>query len=282
MCADSSRSARAELSAVLSAFERATGRQVCLRPLSTRWRDADGVDISEKPFHEHRSAFCQAAKRRSPRQCMKCDNTDLPGVCSPPGGPVLQPLVRTCHAGADELLIPLWTDGVLVGVLFVGQFTTNPARPTGENLLGRIDGAELRHLLTLALTMRSYLLDVLRKLDKQRLRDPDGRRGVIESYIRSNLTAGPSLSELATKLSLSRSRASHVVREATGRSFRDLVDDRRVAVARDLLVNTEGTVAWVAHQTGFGDIGYFCRYFKSKTGTTPTAYRRRYQRAPAI
>lgn len=121
-------------------------------------------------------------------------------------------------------------------------------------------------------------MDALKRLDREHNGLAVGRRGVIERYIRRSLLAGPSLSELASLLSLSRSRTCHVVREETGHSFQDLVQERRVAVARDLLANGDGTIGWIARQTGFKDTAYFCRYFKRKTGMTPTDFRNQYRR----
>ena len=263
------------LAEMLETFEQATGLQVCLRPMTDRWSDPGGAWIVRPPHHEHRSAFCTAVKSRAMAACSRCDVTELPAVCSPASGSHVEPFVRTCHAGAGELLLPLWREGALVGVLFAGQFATEDGHGTG---LPRLDAERIRYVRTLLRALGSYLGDVLDELDGQRQTWTDGRRGAIEAYVRESLVAGPTLAELAERLSLSRSRASHAVREATGRSFRELVDDRRLAVAQDLLISTGGTIAWVAAQTGFQDVAYFCRYFKRKTGTTPTGYRRRFRR----
>lgn len=273
-----SRPLRDQLAAVFTAFEQAAGLQVCVKPMSDRWRGSDGLHVIPGPFLGHRSPFCHAVKARAFPACAKCDRADLPAVCAPPEGRVVEPFIRTCHAGAEEVLVPLWSDGVLVAVLFAGQFTSSHRDPPGPTTLRLVTPADAQHLQTLMLPLRSYLLDVLRRLDNERNGHAVGRRGAIEAYVRESLSSGPTLPELASRLSLSRSRASHAVRELTGRSFQDLVEERRIAVARDLLANGDGTVAWVARQTGFNDTAYFCRYFKRKTGTTPTSFRKQYRR----
>lgn len=268
-------SPRAELAAVLAAFEKATDMQACFRPMSDRWQDTEGHSLLVEPFAGHRSAFCEAAKARSMAACTKCDLTDLPADCSPLGHRITEPFVRTCHAAADEVLLPLWSDGVLVAVLFIGQFRRRPPNGDGRRsaALPYVDDEALRSLLSLTLPLRSYLLDLLRMLDEQRHRPAAGRRGVIESYIRESLSGGPTLQGLATRLSLSRSRAGHLVHELTGRSFSELVEQRRITIAKDLLTSSEGTVAWISRQAGLRDTAYFCRYFKDKTGLTPTQFR---------
>jgi AraC-like DNA-binding protein len=277
MEAESSQILPDELAEVLAAFERATGLYACFRPMSDRWRGTDGAIVTREPFVGHRSPFCVDAKARSMAACTKCDNADLPGACSPSNGRLVEPFVRTCHAGADEILLPVWDQGVLVAVLFVGQFTRD-----GAHGLRQLDATQIQHVRMLMLALRSYLEDLLRRLEGQRQEFATGRRGAIEAYVRERLAAGPTLQELASRLSLSRSRTSHVVREVTGRSFQDLVEERRIGVAKDLLTETDGTIAWVARQTGFNDVAYFCRYFKRKTGTTPTGFRRRYRRVPSV
>lgn len=268
-----------ELGAVFAAFELAGGLHLCFRPLSDRWQGTDGRQLVPPRFAEHRSSFCRTIKRHSAAACTKCDVTDLPTACSARDGGVKHPFVRTCHAGADEILLPLWSENVLVAVLFAGQFSRHDdGAPTGIPVLG---DEEVQHRRSLLLPLRDYLLGLLAKLDGQRRERTIGRRGAIESYLRESLSSGPTLPDLARRLSLSRSRTSHLVQELTGESFQGLVERQRIAVAKDLLTHTDGTIGWVARQTGFTDVAYFCRYFKKKTATTPTAFRQRNRRIPS-
>src|SRR5438128_686588 len=108
---------REELSAVFAAFERSTGLYVCFRPMSERWFGSDGSYPAEWLYGLHRSPFCVAVKARSETACARCDYSELPAACSSPEGRIVEPLVRTCHAGADEVLLPIWSHGVLVAVL---------------------------------------------------------------------------------------------------------------------------------------------------------------------
>lgn len=297
---------RQEAQAALAAFEAASGLQVCFRPmLQNRWKEADGRFVVGGPYTLHRSLFCQAAKARDLPACMKDDATDLPRLFSAAGAirthapsfapspgqvfslPVLttrlprwdgasvtQPVVRACHAGVEEMLIPLWRDGVLTAVVFVGQFLRGEqgqGKPEEQRILTERDTT---HLLMMGRVLQSYLLDLLGRLDDLK-RDPAvGREAAIDHYIRQHLAVGPTLTGLAQTLSLSSSRTSHVVRQITGRCFQDLVEEKRLALARDLLAASHGKISWVAAQSGFEDAAYFCRYFKRKTGMTPSAWRR--------
>lgn len=286
---------RREVAATLTAFEETTGRLVCIRTLSNCWHDDAGRLVLPVQFHIHRSPFCVAVKDRDRQACLKCDFYDLSRICRP--APDDAPFIRTCHAGADEVLLPIWNEGLLVAVLFIGQFlreTTPEPAPLpgagtgagaglpGAGQLPRVDDRSAERLLALALPLRTYLLDVLARINQHRRERSVDRRGIIETYIRENLTPAPTLGELARRLSLSPSRASHVVRQLTGQSFQQLVEARRLATAQDLLVHTGAKIGHIAEQTGFRDVAYFCRYFRSKTGLTPRAFRKQHQRLGTV
>lgn len=271
-----------ELESVLEAFEAATGLLVCLRVLSDQWTDVRGEVAAPAPYNEHRSDFCKAMKARALAACTKCDHNDLFTDCDSEQGRIRQPFVRTCYAGADEILLPIWNQGALVAVLFIGQFRTVDRLDTRGTELPVLGEDKLSYVSALGLTLLTYLYEVLRRLRADRQAPIAGRWRVIESYVRENLSAGPTLQELSQRLSLSPSRTSHVVREVTGMSFHDLVETSRLDLAKDLLTRSGATIATVASQAGFNDTGYFCRYFKQKTGFTPTGYRREYSTTPLI
>src|SRR5690606_25580655 len=117
---ESAGSIGAELSSVLFAFETATGYLLSLRPLAEPWTYPDGSNVVPSPFHEHRSEFCKSQKSKSLAACKAADWDDLAATCAPTDGHKAEPFIRTCHAGADEVLIPIWAGASLKAVLFVG------------------------------------------------------------------------------------------------------------------------------------------------------------------
>lgn len=266
-------SLRAEVDDAFDAFEAATGHYVCFRPLSTRWDGPDGRIICGERYEIHRSDFCDSWKSRDLPACTRCDNNDLVPACSPPDGRRFDPFLRTCHAGADEVVVPLWSQNVLVAVVFIGQVI---AREDGPSSLGlpHLDATEQRRLLSLARPLRHYLLDALDRLERVKAQPGVGKRAVIESYLREHLAHGPTLAGLGARLNLSVSRTSHVVREVTGVSFHALLEQYRIDLAKDLLSRTDTAIAAVGRQAGFPDPGYFSRYFKQKTGLSPQEFRR--------
>jgi len=83
-----------------------------------------------------------------------------------------------------------------------------------------------------------------------------------------------SLSELARSVGLSTSRLSHLVKDYTGRTVLQIVQETRVSHAQQLLEHTSMSCAQIAYDVGFGDQSYFTKHFKRLTGTTPARYRR--------
>lgn len=251
----------------LAAFERLTGAQICFRPVAQRW-NALGDHGRVEPFADHRSEFCVEQKAKNLPACMRCDNQDAFLACDGNDGAFL----RRCHAGAEELLLPLRADGSLTGVVFLGQLSVpereaaaTPAAPSAPDLDTLVDALD---------ALRARLMEIFTELGQDASVHWRGPMAlIIEEYLRESLSTGPTLADLADRMRLSVSRAGHVVRETTGESFNQLVERRRIDMASELLTRTDGTVGWIAQQVGFADTGYFCRYFKKRTGASPGAFR---------
>ena len=67
-------------------------------------------------------------------------------------------------------------------------------------------------------------------------------------------------------------------KRATGVSFHQYLNSRRVETAKFLLLRKDATIDFVASAVGFGDSKSLCRSFKRFVGVTPTEYRRLYGR----
>lgn len=255
-----------EAERALATFETLTGAQLCFRPVAQRW-NALGDHGRIEPFADHRSEFCVEQKAKNLAACMRCDNQDAFLACDGRE----HAFIRRCQAGAEELLLPLRADGSLTGVVFLGQLSVpDTATPTAA----ATPLADVELLVDAMDALRARLMEIFVELgqdDSVHWRGPMAL--VIEEYLRESLATGPTLAEMAVRMRLSVSRAGHVVRETTGESFNQLVERRRIDMASELLTRTDGTVGWIAQQVGFGDTGYFCRYFKKRTGMSPGAFR---------
>ncbi len=78
----------------------------------------------------------------------------------------------------------------------------------------------------------------------------------------------------ASALGLSVERLNRLTRAETGQAALELVHDRLTREACRRLTYIAAPIATLAFELGFEDPGYFCRFFKRRTGRSPRDYRR--------
>ncbi len=66
-------------------------------------------------------------------------------------------------------------------------------------------------------------------------------------------------------------------KRATGATFVDYVQFRRLYHAEQQLTTTETNISEIALNSGFMSVQYFNRFFKEKHRCTPSEYRKRYR-----
>lgn len=90
--------------------------------------------------------------------------------------------------------------------------------------------------------------------------------------IEENYTAA-NLSMLAQAHDVSVSYVSRLVRESTGASFKELLQEKRLTKAAQLLTETKLTVSEIIEAVGYDNTSYFHKIFKNKYAVSPRAYR---------
>jgi len=105
-----------------------------------------------------------------------------------------------------------------------------------------------------------------------RRRDALGR---MSEYVRQHL-ADPDLSlkKAASAAFLSPNYLTHWLRKEIGKTFSELVLERRMHLARSLLLNSGKPVGEIARLCGFADEAYFSRRFRHAHGMPPGQFRR--------
>lgn len=82
-----------------------------------------------------------------------------------------------------------------------------------------------------------------------------------------------SLAEIAHTLHYDIAGLSRKIKEQTGKTFTELVQDRKMSQAAWLLTHTSRKVEEIAQDVGYKNVGHFHRLFASYYGTTPKKYR---------
>ena len=78
----------------------------------------------------------------------------------------------------------------------------------------------------------------------------------------------------AEQIGVSQNHLNDTVKELTGKSAGRLIKDQIILQASICLRQSTKSVSEIAYLMGFEDSSYFTRYFKSKTGKTPTQLRK--------
>ncbi len=135
---------------------------------------------------------------------------------------------------------------------------------------------------TAAALMRGLLMDLLQR-PESKSPTAGGRHALphrqeilrLQSEIR---TAEPgsllSVSAMAARLHLAPEHFSRLFRQVTGQSPMGLILEVRLSHARHLLRESSLCMGEIAGRLGYGDVYFFSRQFKQKTGVSPSQYRK--------
>ncbi|MES2519358.1 MAG: AraC family transcriptional regulator [Bacteroidota bacterium] len=93
---------------------------------------------------------------------------------------------------------------------------------------------------------------------------------LIEEKCQENL----SVKQYADLLTITSNHLSETVKNITGRTSTDLINDRMVMEIKRYLTHTDLGVSEIAYQLNFSDQSYFSKYFKKLTNQTPVEFRR--------
>lgn len=84
----------------------------------------------------------------------------------------------------------------------------------------------------------------------------------------------PSVAYFADKCCYSPKYFGELVKTETGRTAKDFISDRMLSAAKQLLNDESLSIKAVSQQLGFEYPQHFVRFFKAKTGQTPSDYRK--------
>jgi AraC-like DNA-binding protein len=99
----------------------------------------------------------------------------------------------------------------------------------------------------------------------------------VREYLDQHLSDNVQTEVLARIAKLSLGHFNRAFKQSTGVSPHHYIIRQRVAMAKELLVQTNRTLANIALDAGFADQSHFCRTYVAVTGETPSACRRRHR-----
>lgn len=99
---------------------------------------------------------------------------------------------------------------------------------------------------------------------------------MIDDLIRAQSGSTPSIAQLAALCHTTRRSLLRRVRRATGKSTSRYIAETQLGRAKTLLAASNMTLQQIAYETGYPTPSSFSSKFKSMTGMTPSAFRKRY------
>lgn len=97
-----------------------------------------------------------------------------------------------------------------------------------------------------------------------------------KDYIDNHINLDLSLSAIAEKLYISPTYLSKMFKEEVGINFNSYVTEKKLELAKKLLLTTNESLNDIISKTGFNSANYFIKKFKERYGDSPVNYKRRY------
>lgn len=198
-----------------------------------------------------------------------------------------------CHAGLIEAAIPVTVEGQILAYLMYGQVLDDSSLETQwlhvkqqcswhPDISGLYDAFyKLDRLSYPTLNAYAHLLSAFASyiwlqeyVKSQKLSDAQR----LINYINSNYMKRLTLENISLELGIGRTKLCDTTRQHFSCSVMDLIRQRRVDVAKKLLIDSDLSVGQVANEVGISDSSYFAKVFKSITGCTPFNYRKQSQK----
>lgn len=95
---------------------------------------------------------------------------------------------------------------------------------------------------------------------------------LIEKHYHQHLSA----SAYAKMMNLSEKHLNRICKLSIGKTSTDLIAERLVLEAKRLLIASKLNITQIAEKMGFADNSYFTRFFKKRTGKTPSEFLNNY------
>ena len=218
--------------------------------------------------------FCAALFAEDPDAEEHCwvSDRELLAACKGSG----KPESHICHAGLFDAIVPVVKDDTVVGYVVPGRirvsssvmpapYRDNPCLAERWAALPCYDEEQIRSLMEL---LPNVLLG-----NAIELRGGDLASDVA-AYMEENLTRRIDLEGLCDRFFVSKNTLYRAFRDSFGTTVNQYLITLRTERAKQLLADTEMTIAEVAVAVGIEDYHYFCRVFTRQTGVAPGAFRR--------
>lgn len=250
--------------------------------------DAQGRDIQINDWHND---FCRLINE-DPQGHARCEDCDAQMVrcCAAKRGAYSY----RCHAGMCEIILPVLERGVPIAYLVFGQLLDDtPIKQQWTDSAKSLDwyGGDMETLREAYFRLKQFSVREMNAYAEilEALVAYIQQEGMIRSaeytdlqkleiYLDQHYMENLSLKRISADLHVGTTKLCTLAKKLSGgTTLTKLVTKRRVEAAKLLLSGGDAPVSAVAGEVGFSDYNYFTKIFKSVTGMTPSAYRKKYR-----
>ena len=191
----------------------------------------------------------------------------------PPFFPYAREMAGKSNALAEFLLDGLRKSSGGIGCLHFQTAGCPSVQNLVENLLWNLAFPHQGGSRTALATMGLLLLQLMEELPT--LNEP-GNSGLVLAALREveENYRDADLTRLAGQLHVSLPYLSHTIHSSTGRTFKELLLEKRLEQARVLLEETGLPIDGVIDAVGYDNTSYFYRKFRTRYGTSPKDWRK--------
>ncbi len=246
------------------------------------WKRPSGMPPLGIPLHQsiHCCDFCVAVQKKTD-QLGKCKINDVELLTEKAKG-FKHPFLNTCHAGATELMVPIFD-----GEHYYGSFIFGPVKMPDStcpyNSLAKkfkalpdYDGKVFKSVQAILEYLVVDIVKYHRLLKNSSLSMVNNEKiRTTQYFIMTNYGRKLAAAEIAKRTGLSTSRFLHLFKEKTGKTFTSYINQIRMENAIRMLLETDYKIIQIAYELSFDKESYFCSLFKKHTGMTPKEYRLR-------
>jgi len=172
-------------------------------------------------------------------------------------------------------VIYLLRDAIIkVMVDFMDKFNPGNTKQLIEDVL-----FESNHIMNperLLVAIKNNMIILMERLIAESENEANRPIRIAKQYIYDNLNKTLTLEDVAGQVDLSPTYFSKLFKKEVGQNFLEYVTDIKLAQSKELLRNTNDTVAQIAYKVGYTDEKYFSKLFKKINGIKPTEFRRLY------
>lgn len=287
-------SVRRKMLEVFESFQSITGTRVFVYDILGFLEKKRIFTNAEVSFTRHTCAFCQHIMQQTGGRSQCVVYHHHPSVDVNEQDEKRKFSWKRCHAGLDEIMIPVKIHGYLIAYVFIGEFRLRGKEFSLTDAV-RYSDADIKKLrefsMLLPVTDRQTmeraaflfsmaLENVFRDIPQMecRLHFMNAESSLVnqlEQYLRYNLEKGASIKDIASHLYVSPAVLSRTFRKETGVTLNSYINARRYDLAARLLTQKKHSIASVSSNVGFKDTGTFLRWFRRQSNMTVSEFKKR-------